>query len=225
MIKTILTAGASALALSLATPALADGHEDESKAAEKSAPTMDFGEWGVGLDAIDQSVNPGDDFDAYVNGLWVASNEIPSDRQRYGAFDMLREKSTVDVESLIADLLESNPEPGTQARRIVDAYNAYFDQEAIDANGMASAQPFLNEIFAAPDLARLAQLFETAGYPALISAGVTIDARNPTEYAVGIGFDGMGLPDRDYYLVDSESNLEIRAKYRRRCRGGLCFRA
>jgi putative endopeptidase len=214
MIKTILTAGASALALSLATPALADGHEDDSKAAERSAPTMDFGEWGVGLDVIDQSVNPGDDFDAYVNGLWVASNEIPSDRQRYGAFDMLREKSTVDVESLIADLLESNPEPGTQARRIVDAYNAYFDQEAIDANGMASAQPFLNEIFAAPDLARLAQLFETAGYPALISAGVTIDARNPTEYAVCIGFDGMGLPDRDYYLVDSENNLKIREAYK-----------
>ena len=31
---------------------------------------------------------------------------------------------------------------------------------------------------------------------------------------MSIGFDGMGLPDRDYYLVDSESNLEIREKYK-----------
>ena len=40
-----------------------------------------------------------------------------------------------------------------------------------------------------------------------------MDARNPTDYVVSLGFDGMGLPDRDYYLVDSENNLEIRAAY------------
>ena len=210
MIRKAILAGASALAITLAGPAMAE----EGAATENSAPTMDFGTWGVGLDVIDQSIDPGDNFDAHVNGRWKAENEIPGDRQRYGAFDMLREKSTHDVESLITDLLESNPAPGTQARRIVDAYNAYFDQAAIDASGLAPAQPYLNEIFAAPDLARLAELFETAGYPALVTAGVTIDARNPTDYAVGIGFGGMGLPDRDYYLVDSENNLKIRAAYK-----------
>ena len=216
MIKTLLTAGASAMALALATPALAHGQGEtaESASEEAKTPQMDFGAWGVGLDYIDTSLEPGDDFDAYANGKWVAANEIPSDRQRYGAFDMLREKSVVDVETLIADLVASNPEPGTTARRIVDAYNAYANIEAIDATGLTPAQPFLNEIFAAPDLARLAQLFETPGYPALVSAGVTVDARNPTEHAVSIGFGGMGLPDRDYYLVESESNLKIRAAYK-----------
>ena len=216
MIKTLLTAGASAMALALATPALAHGQGEtaESASEEAKTPQMDFGAWGVGLDYIDTSLEPGDDFDAYANGKWVAANEIPSDRQRYGAFDMLREKSVVDVETLIADLVASNPEPGTTARRIVDAYNAYANIEAIDATGLTPAQPFLNEIFTAPDLARLAQLFETPGYPALVSAGVTVDARNPTEHAVSIGFGGMGLPDRDYYLVESESNLKIRAAYK-----------
>ena len=139
MIKTLLTAGASAMALALATPALADGHAQEPAAEEANAPTMDFGSWGVGLDYIDTSLEAGDDFDAYANGKWVAANEIPSDRQRYGAFDMLREKSVVDVETLIADLVASNPEPGTTARRIVDAYNAYANMEAIDATGLAPA--------------------------------------------------------------------------------------
>ena len=60
----------------------------------------------------------------------------------------------------------------------------------------------------------MAELFETPGYPALVSAGVTVDARNPTEYAVAIGFSGMGLPDRDYYLVDSENNLKVREAYK-----------
>ncbi|MHA7820800.1 MAG: M13 family metallopeptidase [Erythrobacter sp.] len=222
MIRTtkLLLAGTAALALT--TTARADeGHadhmlleaHDDMAAAESTAPTMDFGTWGVGLSSIDQSVDPGDDFNAYVNGLWIAANEIPADRQRYGAFDMLREGATKDVKALVDTLVASNPEPGTQARRIVDAYNAYMDVEAIDANGMVSAQPYLQKIFSAPDLEALAKLWGTPGYPSLVGAGVSVDARNPTQYVVGIGFDGMGLPDRDYYLVDSESNVEIRAKY------------
>ncbi|HSG34972.1 MAG TPA: M13 family metallopeptidase, partial [Sphingomonadaceae bacterium] len=60
----------------------------------------------------------------------------------------------------------------------------------------------------------LVSLFGKPGYASMVSAGVQVDARNPTQHAVGIGFDGMGLPDRDYYLVDSESNLEIRTAYK-----------
>ncbi|MBX7491987.1 M13 family metallopeptidase [Qipengyuania sp. 1NDW9] len=208
MTRTLFAAGASALALMMAAPAVAEEAE-----AESTAPTMDFGTWGVGTSLIDQSVDPGDDFNAYVNGIWIASNEIPGDRQRYGAFDMLREEAIYDVRRLVNDLAASNPEPGTAARRIVDAYNSYMDVEAIDASGLAPAQPYLNQIFGAQSLDDLVKLFGTPGYPSLVSAGVGIDARNPTQYAVSIGFDGMGLPDRDYYLVDSESNLKIREAY------------
>jgi putative endopeptidase len=219
----LLLAGVAALALS--APVLADegaphremlieDSETEAAADIASTPQMDFGTWGVGLDMIDKSVTPGDDFNAYVNGKWIASNEIPADRQRFGAFDLLREGATQDVKALVEELIASNPEPGTQARRIVDAYNSYMDVEAIDARGLAPAYPYLTEIFAARDLESLVKLFGTPGYPSLVSAGVTIDARNPSDYVVGLGFNATGLPDRDYYLVDSEKNLEIREKYK-----------
>ena len=207
MIRTTLSAGASALALMLATPVLAADEESET-------PTMDFGTWGVGLDLLDPSVDPGDDFNAYTNGKWIAQNEIPSDRSRFGAFDMLREGATRDVKTLIDDLVAANPAPGTQARRIVDAYNAFLDTDAIDASGLAPAQPYLDKIATAPDLAALLRLSAEPGIPTLVGAGVSIDARNPTDYVVSIGFDGMGLPDRDYYLVDSENNLKVRAAYK-----------
>lgn len=210
MIRKLLVTSASVIGLAVAAPALA---QDDAPAAS-TAPTMDFGTWGVDLNQLDDSVDPGDDFNAYTNAKWINANEIPADRQRYGAFDMLREESIHDVEVLVRDLVASNPAPGTTARRIVDAYNAYVDMDAIDATGLTPAQPFLQEIYTAQDLDALARLFMEAGYPALITAGVGIDARNPTEYVVNIGFDGMGLPDRDYYLVDSESNLEIREAYK-----------
>ncbi len=212
MIRKLLVTSASIIGLAVAAPALAQSEMGDEPVSE--VPTMHFGTWGVDLTQLDPAIDPGNDFNAYTNAKWVAANEIPADRQRYGAFDMLREESIHDVEVLVRDLVASNPAPGTTARRIVDAYNAYVNMDAIDASGLAPAQPYLQEIYNAPDLDRLAQLWEMAGYPALVSAGVGIDARNPTEYVVSLGFDGMGLPDRDYYLVDSASNLEIREAYK-----------
>lgn len=202
MIRMMFAAAVSSLALASAIPASA-----------QDVPTMDFGIWGVDPDAIDESVNPGDNFFDYVNAKWLADNPIPPEFTRFGAFDLLREKSTSDVEKLIADLLVEKPEAGTAGARIIDAYQAYLDKGAIDAAGLAPAYPFLSKIYAAQDLEALVGLFAEAGYPSFVSMSVSVDAKDPTSYGVSIGFGGMGLASRDYYLVDSERNLEIREKY------------
>lgn len=206
MIRQILATGISAIALAAAVPAIAQEEATET-------PSMSWGEWGVDLTQIDESLDPGVDFNAYVNGRWMAANPVPADLSRYGAFDMLREKSVADVEALVAQLVASDPAPGTTARRVVDAYNAFLDQDAINAAGLVPAYPILTGIYTAPDLATLVALFETPGYPAMVSAGVSIDPEDPFSHVVSVGFSGMGLDDRDYYLVDSERNLEIRAAY------------
>ncbi len=215
--------GASLLALAFTSPAIAQNAAapettaPEATVKDEAAPVAlsDYGEWGVGLDLLDADAHPGDDFNAYVNGKWISGIEIPADRSTYGAFELLIEKSNNDVEQLIADLVASDPAPGTTERRILDAYNAFSDTDAIDASGLAPAYPYLTEIFNAPDVARLGELFQTPGYPALISVGVTVDSKNPDSYIPSVGFGGMGLPDRDYYLVDSERHLEVRAEYRK----------
>ena len=207
MIRHMLVASVSALGLALAVPALAQ--EDEAAPAG-----MDFGSWGVGLSELDASVEPGDDFFAYANGKWVARTPIPDDRSSYGTFAWLDENATRDIEVMMRELVASNPAPGTTERRIVDAYQSFENTDAIEAAGMAAADPYLQSIYQAPDLAALVKLFEAPGIPALVGAGVGIDSLDPNRHIVDVGFDGMGLPDRDYYLVDSERNLEIRAKYR-----------
>lgn len=208
MIRLSFAAGVSALALCICASAPAAAQET------RDPPTINYGTWGVDPAGIDQAVDPGDDFDAYVNGKWVRENPIPPEYTRFGAFNILAEKSTSDVEALVADLVKSDPAPGTPARRIVDAYQTYLDTAAIDAAGMAPAQPWLRPIFAAQDLGELSALFSQAGYPSLIAASVTVDAKDPKRYIVTVGFDGTGLPDRDNYLVDNERNREIQAKYK-----------
>jgi putative endopeptidase len=205
MIRHLLATGISALAMAAAVPALAQ--------AEPVTPPQSFGTWGVDTTQLDPAVDPGADFNAFVNGRWIAQTEIPADRVRFGTFDILREEATHDVETLVASLAAANPAPGTAERRVIDAYNAFLDQDAIDAAGLVPAYPFLTRIFNAPDLAALVGLFGEPGFPGMVSAGVTIDDADPNVHTVAVGFSGMGLPDRKYYLEDSERNLEIRAAY------------
>ena len=204
--RILLAASASLAALTFSAPAIA---EDESP----NYPEMTFGTWGFDPATIDSEVDPGDNFNAYANGGWTSQHTLPADRPRFSSADFLQVKAQENIATLIAELGESNPAPGTSARRVIDAYNAYMDRDAIEAAGMAPLQPYLQEVFGAADLAELVQLFPLAGYPAMISSGVTTDSKNPTKHEVSVGFTGMGMSDRDYYLVDSERNLEIRAKY------------
>jgi putative endopeptidase len=205
MIRHPFAASISALALAAALTVSAPA------AAQDEAPA--FGTWGVDTTQLDPAIDPGADFDAYVNSRWVAANPIPADRTRVGPFDVLNELSISRVEGLVADLVASNPAPGTTERRLVDAYQSYLDTDAIEAAGLAPAYPYLTEIYAAPDLPALVALFQRPGFPAPVSVGVTVDELDPNAHVAAVGFSAMGLPDRDYYLVDSERNLAIRAAY------------
>ncbi|ALE17642.1 Peptidase M13 family protein [Altererythrobacter epoxidivorans] len=213
MIRKTAILGVSAIALSLAAanPALAQDQESE----EIQAPLLSYPPMGIDTELLDTSVDPGDDFFAYVNGKWVAETEIPADKSSYGAFHALGEKSQLDVKSLMTQLVEGEGyAAGSTEQRLVDAYNAYMDVDAINAKGLVPAQPYLNEIYAANTLDQMVELFAKPGFSSMVGAGVTVDRKDPESYIVSIGFDGMGLPDRDYYLVDSERNQEIRTKYK-----------
>ena len=60
-----------------------------------------MGSFGIELAHMDESVEPGDDFFRYVNGTWLKEKEIPSDRSRYGAFNILADKSETRVKEII----------------------------------------------------------------------------------------------------------------------------
>jgi putative endopeptidase len=47
----------------------------------------------INLDHMDKSVRPQDDFYNYVNGNWMKTTTIPSDKARWGSFDELRENT------------------------------------------------------------------------------------------------------------------------------------
>jgi putative endopeptidase len=80
--------------------------------------------------------------------------------------------------------------------------------------GIGPARPYLDRIRSTKTRAGLAALFAAPGYPSPVAFSVEIDAENPGVNAVYTSVGGLGLPDRDYYLVDKPGYPEVREKYR-----------
>jgi putative endopeptidase len=177
-----------------------------------SAPDV-WGDWGINPDAGDMAVKPGDDFNAYVNGTWIAEMEIPADRSRYGSFDLLREKSEQRVKFIIDDLAATSPAIDTSEGKIGAIYNAYMDTDKINAAGLAPVQPYFDKIDAIATLDDLVKLTATVGYASPINGFVFVDDKDPETYIFQMSLGGLGMPDRDYYLKDDEKSVDLRAKY------------
>ena len=58
---------------------------------------------GITKKNMDTLVNPGDNFEQYVNGTWKKTNKIPADKASYGAFDILYDQSQKDVKAIIEE--------------------------------------------------------------------------------------------------------------------------
>ena len=194
---------APAQADTAAIPTAIDGYRIQS-----------FGGWGFNPVDLDPAVKPGDDFFAYVNGKWERAEVIPPQYPFSGSALGVILGAEQAVKAIVADLAATAHAPGTTGQRIADSYRAFLDTAAIDAAGLAPAQPYLDRIRAATTRADLAALFAAPGFPSPIPFQVSIDPDRPTANAVFTGIGGLGLPDRDYYLVDSERNRELQTKYR-----------
>ncbi|MEO0465317.1 MAG: M13 family metallopeptidase [Pseudomonadota bacterium] len=179
---------------------------------ETTSPDV-WGDWGIDLAVRDTSVRPGDNFFMHVNGGWYDNFELPDDKTRYGSFDLLREKSEQQIRFIIEDLAAATPSIDTPEGKVAAMYNAYMDTDAINAAGLAPAQPYLDKIAAIETREDLARIFATPGFASPVSGFIWVDAKDPETYIPQMGLSGLGLPDRDYYTKTDETSVETRAKY------------
>jgi len=181
---------------------------------------------GIVVANIDRSVEPGNDFYGFANGDWIKRSEIPPDRAGIDVFTKLGDLSNTRTKDLIEEIAKSNAAAGSGERKVADLFNSYMNESAIEAKGMAPLKPHLDAIAAIHDKKDLAHaLGETLR--------ADVDALNNTNYHtenifglwVAPGFHdsdhylpylmqgGLQLPDREYYLGESEHMKNVRAKY------------
>ena len=197
------------------------GEQEQTNMAEKMASadivkgSAELGSFGVELDARDESVKPGDDFFKYAGGTWYNNFDMPSDKTRYGAFDKLAERSETQIKELVEEISQGkilNPEQ----QMVADFYAAYMDVESANAKGISPITAILEKINNIDNKSSLTAAFGSAWLDGSISpirGGLGFNRLDPDQYQMSIGVSGLGLPDRSYYLEDSERFVEIRKAY------------
>jgi putative endopeptidase len=181
---------------------------------------------GIAVDDMDRSVKPGDDFYGYANGAWVQRTQIPPDRAEVDVFSKLSDLSNQRTASLIEEIAKSNPPAGSGSRKVADLYNSFMNEAAIESKGIAPLRPHLDAIAAIRDKRELTRAlgetlradvdalnntnFHTANLFGLWVAPGFNDSDHYTAYLLQ---GGLQLPDREYYLADSEHMRQLRSQY------------
>ena len=169
----------------------------ETSASASAASSTRFGSWGVDLASRDLGVKPGDDFQRYASGSWMDANEIPADKSQNGVGSELADRNQEQLRSIVTGAPKDS--------QLGALYTSYMDEARLDQLDASPLNADLARVDAIKDKAEFTRFM--AGTlidfgSTLFATGVLPDPNNPAMNTAFVGTSGLGLPDRDYYLLD-----------------------
>ena len=173
------------------------------------------GQGSLDLTDLDPSTSPKADFYQYATGGWQVKNPLKPEFSRYGSFDAIAETTQKNLNELFESMATLQAEPGTVDQKISDLYRMALDSTTRNALGAQPIQPYIAEIQAVGNLDELADLLgriNLYGEGGFFGAGVDADLTNSDMQVLYLAQDGLGMGDRDYYLL--ETNAALKAGYK-----------
>ncbi|KEY18899.1 M13 family metallopeptidase [Kaistella antarctica] len=171
---------------------------------------------GINLAYMDTDIRPQDDFFNYVNGNWMKTAEIPSDKSSWGSFNALREDVDNASLGILDKILTDKFTTGSEGQKIQNLYGTYMDWDKRNADGINPIKADLQKIDNIKNVAQLqtylTEATKTNDNP-FYAWRVGPDMKNSVMNAVYLGGASLGL-GRDYYQKDSESNTKTLEEYK-----------
>ena len=191
-------------------------HDAAASVESLDVLTPELGSFGIDLSHQDSNTRPGDDFFRFTNGQWLDSFVLPEDRSNYGSFSVLTDRSDARVREIIMDLSSSEPAQDSIEQKVSDYYLSYMNTEALNELGISPLQAGLAQLAEVDSPEKLVTAFgravmDTTASP--ISFYIGADRSDPDRHQLSLVIGGIGLPDRDYYLEDTEQYLNVRQEY------------
>jgi len=158
---------------------------------------------------LDPAGNACRDLAAYANDKWLAANPIPADQTRWGAFNVLRERS-LEVQKQLAEQAAAEADPTGIEKIIADFWATGMDQAKRNAEGIQPLASRFAEIDALTDAASIAAYLRTV---AARGENPLFDFESEADFkdsAMKIAFatqGGTGLPDKTYYFDASKKDI------------------
>jgi len=168
---------------------------------------------GIQTQYFDSNVRPQDDFYRYVNGKWLAATEIPPDRPAYGTATKLFDDSQRQLREIVEAAAKSTDAvPGSNESKIGTLYNSFLGVTRIERLGntpLAGEFARIRAIRSIHDIPALIAHLQQLGVTVPYGLSVHLDTKDSTRYVFDVQQDGLGLPDRDYYLRDDATTLRL----------------
>lgn len=168
--------------------------------------------------SLDTTALAGASFYQYATGGWQEANPIPDEYARYGSFDKLREENQMQIQSLIEELGKQENPVGSNAQKVGDLYRMAIDSVKLNSDGATPLRPQLEMIAAAKDkkdiIRLMAQISRYASSP-FFGFSVGPDDKNSSMNIAHIYQSGIGMGDRDYYLLQDDHSTMLREAYNR----------
>ena len=186
-----------AFLLAAASPLAATAAMAEETTATASDGAVHFGAWGVDLSTRDTSVRPGDDFQRYAAGKWLDANPIPADKSSNSIGSEVNDRNQERLRSIVT----SAPKDG----QLGALFASYLDEARLEQLDAAPLKADLAKVDAIKSKAEFTQYMASTLSDfgsTLFAVGTLPDPNNPAMNTLFVGTSGMGLPDRDYYLLD-----------------------
>lgn len=171
---------------------------------------------GIDLDNFDTTARLEDDFYQFACGGWMARNPLDAEHSRYGAFDVLAENALKNVNDIIDSVSKNENAAGSLADKIAKMYNIGMDSVRLQEQGVAPLMPYLEEINSVKTRQDVwAELLKMHKRGNTVLFGVFGEAdKDDAKMCIAWAYQGgLGLGDRDYYLLDEGNNKNIRKGY------------
>ena len=165
---------------------------------------------------LSDTVRPQDDYFAYVNQKWIDANPIPDEYSGYGVGRVVFERTEEQIRTLI-EAASNETDASSAAGKIGALYASFLNEEAVEAAGLEGLKPLLAEIDAIDTHEALWQFFgrlQSTSINVPLTFYTDADAADPTALRVYAWQSGLGLPDRDYYLEETDKLTQARDDYR-----------
>lgn len=172
----------------------------------------------AGLDPanMDTTASRGESFYQYATGGWQQANPIPDEHARYGSFDKLREENQTQIRSLIEEMGKGDHPVGSNAQKVGDLYTMGIDSVKLNSDGAAPIRSQLEMIAKAGDKKEIVRLMTVisryASHP-FFGFYVGPDDKNSTMNIAHLFQSGIGMGDRDYYLLADDHSRMLREGY------------
>lgn len=172
---------------------------------------------GVDKSAMDTKVDPRKNFYLFANGTWLKNNPVPDSESTWNGFNEVNEKVNTVLKSIMDDMMNPEFEKKTRTEHLLTAfYTSAMDSNMREMQGISAIRPLMDQIDRVEDketLSRTIGELHTYGINPFFSIFVMADAKQSDVNIPYLWQNGLGMPDKSYYLQDDERSVKVREAY------------